>query len=174
MSSEVLAKIRSAQSKLYAQCGLQVKNFLSEKESSEYYAHTFTLENKHCLFRIAKKTSKKTGWFVTLWKRGSDHLIAPYDMADAIDFAVIAVLDHEKMGEFIFPKKLLLSKKILSEDGKGGKRAIRVYTPWDETLNGQSIETQKWQSQFFVNLGSPHPDPAVSINHLHRILNINQ
>ncbi|MCP5369402.1 MAG: MepB family protein [Rickettsiaceae bacterium] len=52
-----------------------------------------TIKGKKGLFRIAKKTPTKSGYFVTIWKRGADSIIAPYEEADAIDFVVVAVSD---------------------------------------------------------------------------------
>lgn len=44
--------VTNTQSKLYAECGIKIENFVPEDESSEYYAHTFTLEDKKGLFRM--------------------------------------------------------------------------------------------------------------------------
>ena len=88
---KALEIVKNAQGNMYAKCGLKLEKFSPEDESSEYYAHTFTIKGKKGLFRIAKKTPTKSGWFVTIWKRGSDNIIAPYDESDSIDFVVIAV-----------------------------------------------------------------------------------
>ena len=40
----------------------------------------------------------------------------------------------------------------MSVEGKGGKRAIRVYPPWENNLNRQVQKTQKWQSEYFLDL----------------------
>ena len=160
-------EIIKAQSTIYAKCGLKIDHFSPEAESSEYYAHTFTVQDKNILFRIAKKTPTKTGWFVTIWKRGGDNIIAPYHESDRVDFVVIAVSDHNHVGEWIFPKAVLLEKNILSTKGKEGKRAIRVYAPWDNPTNVQATKTQQWQNQFFVDLGSPHSVSMSKINKLY-------
>jgi hypothetical protein len=144
-----------------------LKSFLQKDESSEYYAHTFTFEDKTCLFRIAKKTPTKSGWFVTIWKRGSDNIIAPYDESDSIDFVVIAVSDGNNVGEFIFPKTVLAKINIFSANGKEGKRATRVYTPWDKTTNAQAAKTQKWQVQYFVDLTLKNPENISKIKTLY-------
>ena len=151
---KTLDTVKNAQSKLYAECGIEIENFAPEKESSEYYAHTCLLKTKNILFRIAKKTPTKTGWFVTFWKRGFDNIIAPYDESDPVDFIVVAILKDNKIGQFIFPKSILLKKNIFSANNKGGKRAIRVYSPWDKTASAQAIKTQRWQDQYFVDLSS--------------------
>ena len=164
---KTLDKVKHAQDIIYNHHGLKFKNFSPEDESSEYYAHTFTIKDKKGLFRIAKKTPTKAGWFVTIWKRGSDNIIAPYDEYDAIDFVVIAVSDGHRVGEFIFPKIILIKKNIFSTNGKEGKRAIRVYTPWDKTTSAQAAKTQKWQCQFFINLNSSCSESTLKINNLY-------
>jgi len=40
---------------MYSTCKLEMEKFFPEDESSEYYAHTFTIKGKKGLFRIAKK-----------------------------------------------------------------------------------------------------------------------
>lgn len=57
-----------------------------------------------------------------------------------------------KIGQFVFPKTVLHEKGILSKDGKRGKRAMRVYPPWDRTDNQQAKNTQKWQILYFFEI----------------------
>lgn len=164
---KALEIVKNAQDNIYAKCGLKFENFSPEDESSEYYAHTFTIKDKKGLFRIAKKTPTKSGWFVTIWKRGSDNIIAPYDESDSIDFVVIAVSDGNNLGEFVFPKTILTKKNIFSANGKEGRRAIRVYAPWDKTTSSQAAKTQKWQGQFFVVLTSENSENFSKIKTLY-------
>ena len=58
---DALAVVKKAQDSLYIEYGLNRENFFPESESSEYYAHTFTIGGKKGLFRIAKKTPTKSG-----------------------------------------------------------------------------------------------------------------
>ncbi len=164
---KILEIIKNAQDNMYAKCGLKFENFSPEDESSEYYAHTFTMKDKQGLFRISKKTPTKSGSFATIWKRGADRLIAPYEETDAIDFVVIAVSNGHNVGEFIFPKTILTKQKIFSANGKEGKRAIRVYAPWDKTTSTQAEKTQKWQGQFFVDLNASCSESALKIINLY-------
>lgn len=159
---KILETVKNVRSNIYAKCGLKIDKFFPEKESSEYYAHTFVLQDKNVLFRVAKKTPTKTGWFVTIWKRGADNIITPYDEYDSVDFVVIAVYDNNSVGEFIFSKAVLLKENIFSTKSKEGKRAMRVYTPWDKSTSLQAIKTQKWQNQFFVDLGSPELESTLT------------
>lgn len=109
---------------------------------------------------MAKITPTKTGQFVTLWKRVGDSPIMPYDLSDPIDLFVVGVKKGEHFGHFVFPTAILYEKGIVSKDGKGGKRAIRVYPPWDVALNRQAEMTKKWQNAFFLEIPIDKPiDP---------------
>lgn len=130
---------------------LPCANITLEKESSEYGAATFTLESRHILFRVAKTTPTKTGQFVTLWKRIQGGPIQPFDFSDPVDYVMICVRSKNQSGQFIFPKKALCDQKIFSVNHVGGKRAIRVYAPWDEANSAQALKTKKWQSAFFID-----------------------
>ena len=94
----------------------------------------------------------KTGLFVTLWKRVGNGPIQPYDIADSIDFFIVSVRKEDNFGQFIFPKSVLFTQEILSKEGKGGKRAIRVYPPWDSDLTRQAEKTQQWQMIYFLEM----------------------
>ncbi len=139
-----------AQKLAYEPSGLSCRNIIQETESQDYGACVFELNNKTVKFRVAKTTPTKTGQFVTVWKRIGSGPIMPFDLADPIDFFVISVRNGEKIGQFVFPKNILSQKGILSKDGKGGKRAIRVYAPWDAANSEQAKRTQAWQHPFFL------------------------
>lgn len=47
---------------------------------------------------------------------------------------------------------ILFEKGIISKDGKGGKRAIRIYPPWDVTDSRKAYKTQAWQLMFFFEI----------------------
>lgn len=79
-------------------------------------------------------------------------MIAPYDSTDPIDLVVISVRSGERWGQFIFAKEVLMKKNILSTEGKGGKRALRVYPPWDIAESKQAHQTQAWQQKYFLEL----------------------
>ncbi len=123
-----------------------------ENESLEYGACKFKLNNLFILFRVAKITPTKTGQFVTLWKRSETGPIAPYDNSDEIDVFVVCARQGENFGQFVFPKSILYEKDIVSKEGKGGKRAIRVYPPWDTADNPQARRTQAWQLKYFLEI----------------------
>ena len=106
---------------------------------------------KKIQFREAKITPKKIGQFVTFWQRDLvTGKIKPFDFSDDFDLLVVSVSDKKEVGHFIFPKEILLKENIISKNGKGGKRAMRVYPLWDKADNKQAIATQKWQLRCFV------------------------
>lgn len=153
---DILAKVISAQNSLYSLCDFKINNLIVENESAEYYAHTFYLKSKHIKFRIAKKTPTKDGQFVAMWKRMADNKIRPYDKSDQIDLFIINILYKNNIGQFIFPQSILLEKNIFSINNNGGKRAIRIYSPWDYPNSKQATKTKNWQSEYFVDITSPN------------------
>lgn len=147
--------LMTAQKLVYIPSGLIIDHFETEVESKEYAAAEFKINDLNIKFRVAKITPTKVGQFVTLWKRIGKGPIQPFDMADPFDLVVISVRNADHFGHFVFPKTVLYEKGIISKDGKGGKRAIRVYPPWDVANNKQAISTQKWQLLYFFKI-SPH------------------
>ena len=136
----------------YEQAGFKYKNLVIESESQEYAACEFQLNNLKIKFRVGKITPTKIGQFVTFWKRGSNGSIEPYDLSDHFDLLVISCNDKEHFGQFVFPKNVLLEKDIISKNKIGGKRAIRVYPPWDKAENLQAKKTQAWQLMYFFEI----------------------
>lgn len=149
-----------AQNYLYKVCGFNTKNFVASTESKEYFAHTYQLENKNILFRVSKLTPKKVGQFVTLWKRDANNITCPFHETDAIDFVVINMVLEDRIGHFVFPKSILVKNGIFSSLSKEGKRAMRIYSPWDINLNTQAKRTQLWQTRYFVDITSPQTADA--------------
>ncbi|MCU1752881.1 MepB family protein [Pseudomonas sp. 6D_7.1_Bac1] len=124
-----------------------------EAESAEYGAARFGLDGRTIVFRVAKTTPTKIGQFVTLWKRPTPgSVIAPLDTADGVGFVVVSVCDATHRGQFVFDPEILVSKGILSINGKGGKRAIRVYPPWVQPVAKDAVRTQQWQLRYFLPL----------------------
>ncbi len=122
-----------------------------ERESEEYGACRFAIEGRAVVFRAAKTTPTKIGQFVTVWKRpkaGGE--IAPLDSNDGIAFVIVSTADADHRGQFVFPCAALVSRGVMSRDGAGGKRGIRVYPPWSKPTVAEAIKTQKWQLPFFL------------------------
>lgn len=142
---------------VYGRCDLILSQPQQEAESADYDAYHFYLNTNCICYRKAKITPTKTGQFVTLWKRNKTGIIEPFDFLDSIDFVIITVRKDDLLGQFIFPKSILLEKGIFSTATKEGKRATRVYPPWDETTSKQAQKTQQWQLDYFY-IVTPDPD----------------
>ncbi len=137
---------------IYELSDLRVDLFKYELESQEYGACAFTINNVPAIFRVAKITPTKVGQFVTLWKRIGNGPIMPYDISDFVQLFIILVKSENNFGQFIFPKNVLQEKGFVSQMGIGGKRAMRVYPPWDTPKNRQAQNTQSWQLLYFVQI----------------------
>ncbi len=144
--------LQLAEKLLYNECGFQLQHLVWNSESANYGACSFELNNKLIQYRVANITPTKIGQFVAIWKRNSEGITAPFDVSDSLDFMIISVRDSENFGQFIFPKSVLVSHGIISQNEKGGKRGIRVYAPWDKPENKQAIKTQAWQVNYFVEI----------------------
>ena len=156
----------TAQRLAYAPNGFACKNITQEAESQEYGACEFEMNNRRIKFRVAKITPTKIGQFVTLWKRIGDGPIMPFDVSDPVDLFVVSVRKDEHFGQFVFPKNILYEKGFVSKNGNGGKRAMRVYPPWDVTDSPQAKKTQAWQIIYFVEI-----QPTIDIDHVRNLFN---
>ena len=139
--------------------------YIQEPESSAYSACRFSLGHQLVVFRSAKLTPKKAGLFVTLWKRDMAGITIPFDENDAADLVMIFAKGINQMGAFIFPKAVLIEKKIFSTQTVEGKRGFRVYPPWDSTTSKQAKQTQEWQGNYFMEFNSGYPvDQRLLVN----------
>ena len=157
----------AAQDRLYTPYELNCSLPETGSESEEYGACVFTLQGLRIQFRVGKITPKKIGYFVALWKRGDNGSTQPYDHDDAFDFFIISVKKEENLGQFIFPKSVLLQQGIVSTPQQSGKRGIRLYAPWDNPLSAQAKKTKAWQGQYFLAILPSQPlNPAITARFL--------
>jgi hypothetical protein len=126
-------------------------NFSMEDESKAYDGCTFYLNDSKIHYRKAKSTPKKEGQFVTFWKRIPTGVIAPFEQVDDFNFLIVAIESELDSGYFLFPKEVLATKNIVLTAVNEGKRAFRIYPPWNIPKNKQAITSQKWQLQYFLN-----------------------
>jgi hypothetical protein len=150
----------------YLASGLHITDEEPEAESQDYGALTFSLGALRVKFRVGKITPTKTGQFVTIWKRNKEGITAPYDVEDPVDLFVISVRDHEHFGQFVFPKTVLHQKGYIGSQKKGGKRAMRIYPPWDKALNKQAQTTKAWQLAYFFSIKKATPVDVALVRRL--------
>ena len=137
---------------VYDTCNFEFSNLLIDSESAEYQACSFKLNSFEFIHRFSKITPTKTGQFVTIWKRNYKGITAPFDVSDNFDFIIITSKSDENLGQFVFPKAVLLEKGIISNNNTSGKRGIRVYPPWDVPTSKQAEKTQLWQTKYFYSI----------------------
>lgn len=128
----------------------EITEFKIEKESQKYKACKFKIKQQQFICRLAFTTPKKTGQFVTFWKRNTQKQTAPYSELDVFDYLLIVSKKEDDIGYFMFPKAILIEKGIISSVQKAGKRGFRVYSPWDTPANKQALNSQQWQLNYFV------------------------
>lgn len=133
----------------YNRCGLIISNVKYNPEGTEYGASSFLLDGHSIEHRVSKVTPKKAGQFVAIWKRNENGITEPFDSSDKIDFIVITSRSGNDIGQFVFPKSVLIKQGIMSHNRKGGKRGMRVYPPWDIAPNLQAGKSQSWQVKYF-------------------------
>jgi len=139
---------------VYDQYGFALTKLKVNTESKEYGACSYDLNGLKFEHRISKITPTKTGQFVTIWKRNKNGITEPFNSLDNFDFIAITARSDNNIGQFIFPKSVLVEKGIISHKGKNGKRGIRVYPKWDVVTNKQAAKTQNWQINYFVTISN--------------------
>ncbi len=144
----------AAQALAYAPCGYSVDQLKPELESAAYAACSVLLNSLRVQYRVAKTTPTKTGQFVTLWKRVGTGPIQPFELSDPVDVFVVSTRSKPHFGQFVFPKAVLAARGMVATNGKGGKRAMRVYPPWASTTSRQARSTQIWQAAYYVDLSA--------------------
>lgn len=144
--------LKNVDEMIFQPLGLKIYNAEEDAGCREYSGMNFTLDPLSIKFRTSKITPTKTGQFVTLWKRNEKGETTPFHSEDPFDFYLISASKENHTGIFIFSKEILAKKGILTYEGKEGKRGFRVYPVWDKTENRQASATQKWQTEYFLDL----------------------
>jgi hypothetical protein len=139
---------------VYDKCNFEFSNLIIDSESSAYQACSFKLNSFQIIHRLSKITPTKIGQFVTIWKRNNKGITAPFDVLDNFDFIIITLKSEGNLGQFVFPKSVLLEKGIISNNNNSGKRGIRIYPPWDVPTSKQAEKTQLWQTKYFYSINN--------------------
>ncbi|CAH0250934.1 hypothetical protein SRABI96_03176 [Peribacillus sp. Bi96] len=152
---------------VYSTCRFDLSQPLIEAQNAEYGAYIFKVNSLFIRFRVAKITPAKVGQFVTLWERIGNGAIQPYDISNPVDLFVISTRKGNNFGQFVFPKGVLCDQNIVSNKGNGGKRAIRVYPPWDKPVSRQAQKTQLWQLKYFIEIPINKPIDCARVQMLY-------
>ena len=144
--------IRDLNNIVYKPNNLMITNLKEEKQNAEYAGCLFHLNNKTIRFRKSKVTPNKTGQFVSFWEKDENMRNRAFSYEAAPDLLVITCIADNKLGQFIFPKEILLKEKILRTPSQTGKMAMRIYPVWDTTVSNQAKRSQTWQLHYFVDL----------------------
>ncbi|WP_052723889.1 MepB family protein [Paenibacillus wulumuqiensis] len=128
-----------------------ITNLQIESQNAAYEGMTFEIDTHTFRSRLAKHTPKKKGYFVVFWEKDIDNNNRAYSDKECPDQVIVNVMDHDKQGQFIFPREILLKHGILRSGDQKGKMAMRVYPDWEDELNTAARRTQKWQLLYFIN-----------------------
>jgi hypothetical protein len=154
---------------LYYPLGFTSLNPILVPCNLEYGSCYFYLNAQCIQFRVGKLTPTKLGHFVTFYKKPIQGPIQPYSKEDPFNFLVISVSKNREMGQFVFSKKALEYQEIIAHDGIEGKRAFRVYPPWEKLESKQARLTQKKQAEYFLNLSSNKPIDSAQFFKLYQL-----
>ncbi|MDA1677996.1 MepB family protein [Bacillus cereus group sp. TH152-1LC] len=152
---------------IYKPNELIITNLKEEPQNAEYAGSLFHLNNKTIRFRVSKITSNKIGQFVSFWEKDDNMQNQAFSYDAAPDLLVITCIDDNKLGQFIFPKEILLKEKILKTQSQKGKMAMRVYPIWDTPVSNQAKKSQLWQLQYFVDLSDHNNLPLDKLLNLY-------
>ncbi|WP_126243294.1 MepB family protein [Chitinophaga rhizosphaerae] len=162
------ATLASIETNALHPAGLRITGLLQDAESEDYDGLDLLCNGSvRIKYRQAKLTPKKAGNFVALWKRSASGGTAPFTLSDPFDFYMIAVHGGSRSGFFMFPRQALAGNGVLTNGPKEGKRGFRLYPGWVEAPNRQALNTQQWQSGYFVDL-----DEKDAAARLRRIIHI--
>ncbi|MHD0396437.1 MepB family protein [Staphylococcus simulans] len=131
---------------------MQIDKVIAENWNEEYGAHDCVINNQKFKARLAKKTPKKSGYFLALWKKNNSNKNIPFEEVDIENKLIINIQDGNKVGQFILPKEILAEKGIIQSKQHKGKMAFRIYPTWETGLNKTAQKSQKWQTQYFADL----------------------
>ena len=129
-----------------------IRDVRYETQNSDYEGFTCNIDNKIFRSRRAKSTPIKKGYFVAFWEKDSKNLNSAYKSSENVHKLIITIFDTEKKGQFVFPQDILIEKGILKNAKDKGKMAMRIYPNWCVNLNVSATKTQKWQSNYFIDL----------------------
>lgn len=148
----MIEELNRIENLIFKLSGQKITNQVVDQECEEYLGLNFNIDQLNIKFRKAKLTPKKTGQFVTLWKRDSEDQTTPFSVNDNFDFYIIAAKQGNNFGFFLFPKSVLCQNRILTNGKNEGKRGFRIYPDWTKPESKQAEKTKSWQMEYFIDL----------------------
>ena len=138
---------------IYEPHQLTISSIEQEAQNAEYAAGLFTLSSESTIktarFRVAKQTPKKVGQLVTFWEKDYKNINRPFQYERSPDLLIVTTFkDKNTLGQFVFPKHVLLRHHVLQSQTTKGKMAMRVYPSWDKPENNAALKTQNWQLEY--------------------------
>jgi hypothetical protein len=149
------ADLLAVKKQAYDPARLDCSDPVDETTGEGDVAYAYTVGGAEVRFRGARPARNNGAPVSASCKKDEDGLTKPFDAADPVDLIVISVRDtvlSRNFGQFVFPREVLVERKIVSTDGVGGKRGFRVYPPWVQTKTDAEASTQAWQLEFFLRI----------------------
>lgn len=143
-----------------AQAAIEVFSAIPEPDNAFYGARILHTSRGLIRVREGKVTPTKPGVFVAVWRSLDSGETGPFPHDDGVEFLLVTAQTGAREetsmgarnGAFLLPTWALVTRKIVSVAGAGGKRGFRLYPPWLTGLNSQASRTQRWQTEFFKDI----------------------
>ena len=115
-----------------------------EQWNQSYEAYNFNINGYVFKSRLAKKTTKKKGYFLSLWEKDKTKKNRAFDYESFPGKLIVHVMDDSQVNH-----------------ASKGKMAFRVYPTWEKDLNRVAHKTQEWQKQYFIDMSQTIDVPSI-------------
>lgn len=122
-----------------------IHSYQAEPFNTDYEALRFSSADNTFRSRLAKKTPKKDGYFLTPWTKNAEGTNIPFIAEEFCDYLLVFIIDENHQGYFSFPREELARRGVLTNKTQKGKMAFRVSPDWCLELNPSAKREQKWQ-----------------------------
>lgn len=129
-----------------------IHSYQAESFNTDYEALRLSSAENTFRSRLAKKTPKKDGYFLTLWTKNAEGTNIPFGAEEFCDYLLVFIVDGDHQGYFSFSREELARRGVLTAEGQKGKMAFRVYPDWCLELNPSAKREQKWQKLHWHSL----------------------
>ncbi|NLX81604.1 MAG: MepB family protein [Proteiniphilum sp.] len=150
----VVSAIKQLHSSIFHDSDIELTDIELENQNVEYLGARLKLNEHSVRYRKGKVTPTKAGLFVVAWEKDENNVNQAYQYDTAPDNMMVYCEVESHKGVFLFSKEVLLKNKILASNNQKGKMGFRVYPPWEHLKSPQAQKTQKWQSEFYIDLNT--------------------